>query len=386
MAWNEPGGAEPPKSRRPGKPTSGIDALMSRWARKLGSGGAGGSSPVRGEWERRLPLLIAGAAAALWLFSGLYQIEAAQRGVIQRFGKFRSITETGSGVGWHFPAPIESLSKVNVSSINSIDYQSRMLTADVNLVNITCAIQFQNFDALKVLFQVRDPEATLREVSESAIREIIGQNTLESVLAGASRAAITTNTRDLIQKTLDSYGSGIRVVSVNLTEVQVPEPVQSAQRDANKAIEDRERYSKEAQAYQNDLLPRAKGTAQRQVLDAEAYKSQVIAKAEGDASRFSQLAVAYAQAPEVTRNRLYIETMNTVLSRANKIIIDAKGGNGNMLYLPLDKLLEARSSRNATTTEIVVTPGGVSTGGVSTGAGVGTGEASDTRSRERVER
>jgi membrane protease subunit HflK len=157
-----------------------------------------------------------------------------------------------------------------VSSVNSIDYQSRMLTADLNLVNISCAIQYQFADPLKVLFQVRNPEGTLREVSESAIREIIGQNPLNSVLAGEPRQRITSNTRDLIQKTLDTYDAGVRVLSVNLTEVQVPEPVLPSQRDFNKAKEDRERFSQEARAYANDLLPRAQGTAQRQLLDAEA--------------------------------------------------------------------------------------------------------------------
>jgi membrane protease subunit HflK len=247
-------------------------------------------------------------------------------------------------------------------------------------VNINCAIQFQNADPLKLLFKVRDPDVTLQQVSESAIREVIGQNTLEAVLAGASRAAITSNTRDLIQKTLDSYGTGIRVISVNLTEVQVPEAVQAAQRDANKAIEDRERYSKEAQAYSNDLLPRARGTAQRQLLEAEAYKLQAIAKAEGDTSRFSQLAAAYAQAPDVTRNRLYIETMETVLSRSRKVILDAKSGTGNMIYLPLDKMVEAGNSRTSSaSSDIVVSP--------ANGAAANTvSDPQDNRSRDRVER
>jgi membrane protease subunit HflK len=358
-----------------------LDAALSRWARRLGGGGKGGKGGTDGGGDfAMLPRLLAALLVVVWLASGFYQIDAAERGVIQRFGKFRTMTNTGSGMGWHLPWPVETISKVNVSAINSIDYQSRMLTSDVNLVNITCVIQYQYTDALKVLFQVRDPESTLREVSESAIREIVGQNTLDQVLAGASRAAVTTNTRDLIQKTLEAYQSGIRVVSVNLTEVQVPEAVQSAQRDANKAIEDRERYSKEAQAYSNDLVPRARGAAQRQLLDAEAYKQQVVAKADGDTSRFTQLANAYAAAPEVTRNRLYIDMMNTVLGRSRKVILDAKSGNGNMIYLPLDKLMEAGSTRNSgNATEITVTaPTGSSTPVAP--------DNGDSRSRDRVER
>lgn len=385
MSWNEPGGAEPPKSRRPADGGDSLDAALARWARRLAGGGQRGGGD--GNEFTQLPRLLGGLLIAIWLGSGFYQIDAAERGVVQRFGKYQTTTATGSGMGWHLPWPIETLSKVNVSAINSIDYQSRMLTSDVNLVNITCAIQYQYTDALKVLFQVlfqvRDPEATLREVSESAIREIVGQNTLDAVLAGASRAAVTNNTRDLIQKTLDAYQSGIRVVSVNLTEVQVPEAVQSAQRDANKAIEDRERYSKEAQAYANDLVPRARGAAQRQLLDAEAYKQQVVAKAEGDASRFTQLANAYAAAPEVTRNRLYIDTMNTILSRSRKVVLDAKSGNGNMIYLPLDKLLESSQGRSMATTDITSAPPAGSAVTAPSGATV---DNSDSRSRDRVER
>jgi len=378
MSWNQPGGAEPPKSRRPSGGGGAFDAVLARWARRLagGEGGDGGDFSM-------LPRLLGALLVAVWLGSGFYQIDAAERGVIQRFGKFQSMTDTGSGMGWHLPWPVETLSKVNVAGINSIDYQSRMLTSDVNLVNITCAIQYQYTDALKVLFQVRDPEATLREVSESAIREIVGQNTLDAVLAGATRAAVTANTRDLIQKTLDVYGSGIRVVSVNLTEVQVPEAVQSAQRDANKAIEDRERYSKEAQAYANDLVPRARGAAQRQLLDAEAYKQQIVAKAEGDTSRFTQLANAYAAAPEVTRERLYIDAVNTILARSRKVFLDAKTGNGNMIYLPLDKLMEAGQGRNAAPSEITSSAPAAA---AATAPAAATADNGDSRGRERTER
>jgi len=365
MAWNQPGNDQGGKSRRPGTGST-LDETLRRWQQRLG--GPDGSG--RG----LLVLYGVGGLLVLWLFTGFYQIDAPERGVVQRFGKYAGISEPGWG--WRWPWPIETISKVNVSSVNSISYQSRMLTADVNLVNISCAIQYQYADPLKVLFQVRDPEGTLREVSESAIREVIGQNPLDSVLAGEPRRAITTNTRDLIQKTLDSYGSGIRVLSVNLTEVQVPEPVLPSQRDANKAIEDRERFSQEAQAYANDLLPRARGMAQRQLLDAEAYKLQVVAAAEGDASRFNQLAAAYAQAPDVTRNRMYIETMELVMSRSRKLLLDTRSGSSNMIYLPLDKLIESSAPRSA-----AGAPAGDSA--VPTGA---TEAAGDPRSRERGER
>jgi membrane protease subunit HflK len=193
---------------------------------------------------------------------------------------------------------------------------------------------------VKVLFQVKDLGQTLKDVSESAIREVVGQASLDDVL-GAGRVRITDDTRDRIQRMLDGYNSGIHVTSVNLTNVQVPDQVVAAQRDANKAIEDRERYAKQAQAYANDILPRAQGTAQRMVQDAEAYKAQVVAIAEGDVARFNSVYQAYALAPEVTRQRMYIETVEKIMSESRKIILDTRDGDGgSMIYLPLDQLLQ----------------------------------------------
>jgi membrane protease subunit HflK len=208
-----------------------------------------------------------------------------------------------------------------------------------------------------VLFQVRDPESTLREVSESAIREIVGQASLDQVL-GVARQQITESTRDLIQRTLDSYNSGIRVTSVNLTDVQVPEAVLASQRDANKAIEDRDRFSKEAQAYANDILPKAQGTRQRAIQDAEAYKNQVVSIAEGDVARFNSVYAAYAQAPEVTRQRMYIEAIETVMQRSKKVVLDTKGSGGNMIYLPLDRMLDRNTTLRAAPAEPAGTPQG----------------------------
>ena len=368
MAWNQPGKEQRATSNGSRK-GGGFKDLMRRLNQRLGGGGEDGSGAPDG----RVFALLGVLAFAVWLMTGFYQVDPAERGVVQRFGRFSEVTTPGAR--WHLPVPIETVTKVNVFNRNSIDYQSRMLTSDVNLVSISCAIQYQYADPYQVLFHVRDPEATLREVSESAIREVIGQNKLEAVLAGEPRRAITTNTRDLIQKTLDGYGVGIRVVSVNLTDVQVPEQVLAAQRDANKAIEDKERFSKVAQGYANDLLPQARGTAQRQLLDAEAYKLQVVAAADGDASRFTQLLAAYTLAPEVTRNRLYLETMETVLSRSKKVIVDTKGGGNNVLYLPLDKLVTPAGSSGAS---VIAEP--------LQSAPPSTATPTDPRSRERGER
>jgi modulator of FtsH protease HflK len=342
-----------------------------------GSTGAGDGNPGPAAPDyRRWGIIALLLFAAVALFESGVVVDATEVAVVQRFGRFNRIV--GSGLQWRWPPPIESVTKINVTNVNAVSYQSLMLTSDVNLVNITAEVQFLYTDARRVLFRVRDPEATLREVSESAIREVIGQSTLEGVLAGEPRLMITIKTRELIQKTLDSYDSGIEVRKVNLTDVQVPEEVQAAQRDANRAIEDKERLSKEAQAYANDIIPKARGTAQRVLLDAEAYKQQVVAGADGDASRFMQLLTAYQAAPEVTRNRLYVETMEAVLARSKKILVDGKPGGGNMYYLPLDKLLGA---------------GGGSTGGAPRGTvtvepvqELPAATAPAGRSRERVER
>jgi modulator of FtsH protease HflK len=351
MAWNEPGnrGESPWGKKRPAAKPGGFDEALKGWQRRLeGLFGGSGGSPSSGGSENvgssgSLGWVIAAVLLLLWLASGTFQINASDRGVVQRFGKFTGVRQPG--LGWTFPWPIETVSKVNISRVNSVEYRSRMLTADVNLVEIRSAIQYQYLDPVKVLFQVRDPEQTLREVSESAIREVVGQANLDQVL-GNARQQITEGTRDLIQRTLDSYNAGIRVTSVNLTDVQVPEAVIAAQRDANKAIEDRDRFSKEAQAYANDILPKAQGTAQRQMQDAEAYKMQIVAVADGDVARFNSVYAAYAQAPEVTRQRMYIETIEQIMQQSKKVMLDSKaGGAGNMIYLPLDKLLE----RNAAT-------------------------------------
>jgi modulator of FtsH protease HflK len=348
MAWNEPGnrGESPWGKKRPAaKPGAGLDETLRKWQQQLQAmlGGSPGEPVADGGGNTTDPLGGMGWKIALllvlvWIATGLFQVNASDRGVIQRFGKYSEVR--GEGVGWAFPWPIEKVTKVNVSQVNSVEYRSRVLTADVNLVEIRAAIQYQNADPVKVLFAVKDLENTLAEVSESALREIVGQATLDDVL-GAARQQITDSARDLIQRTLDAYGSGIHIGSVNLTDVQVPDAVVAAQRDANKAIEDRERYSKEAQAYANDILPKAQGTAQRQIQDAEAYKSQVVSLAEGDVARFNSVYAAYAMAPEVTRQRMYIETVEQIMQQSKKIMLDSRGGSGgNMIYLPLDKLLE----------------------------------------------
>ena len=344
MAWNEPGGNKNPWDRRPGQGPPDLDDIVRNWQRRLGAifGGAQGTRPPGGR-----PRLNWGAIGllllAVWGATGFYQVDAAERGVVTRFGRY--VQTTNEGLRWHWPWPVEAVQIVNVAKNDSIDDKTRMLTSDENLVDISMAVQFLRLDPLKFVFQVRDPEETLRDVSESAIREIIGQSKLDFVL-GAGRQEITERTKVLIQGMLDFYQTGIQVITVNLTAVSVPDQVAPAQKDAIKAREDRDRFSQEAQAYANDVVPKARGTASRQLQDAQAYRTRVVAESEGETARFAQLLDAYERAPNVTRERLYIETVETVLSRSHKVLLDTSPGN-NVIYLPLDKLLEKSSGADA---------------------------------------
>jgi modulator of FtsH protease HflK len=238
------------------------------------------------------------------------------------------------------------VTKVNVANVNSSDFKSRVLTSDVNLVELHFAVQYQFADPVKKLFRVRDPEATLTEVSESAIREIVGRSTLDELLVGTTRPEITRRTKELIQHTLDYYTAGITVTTVNLEDVQVPDAVIPSQRDANKAQADKERFILESEAYANGIIPVAQGAAARIQQDAQAYKARVIALSEGEASRFTQLEAAYQQSPEVTRRRMYMDTVESVLARAHKVLIDSRSGS-NLVYLPIEKLLEKSASRES---------------------------------------
>ena len=341
MAWNQPSGPNNPWGRRPGQGGPDLDERLKSWQRRLesllrpaGRGGDNGSLFLMGTL----------VALGLWLWSGFYQVAQAERGIIQRFG--RLVDVKAPGVGWRWPWPIETVTKVNVASVNSSDFKSRVLTSDVNLVDLHFAVQYQFSDPVKKLFRVREPETTLSEVSESAIREIVGRSTLDDLLVGTTRPEVTRRTKDLIQHTLDYYTSGITVTTVNLEDVQVPDAVIPSQRDANKAQADKERFILESEAYANGIIPVAQGAALRMQQDAQAYKSQVTALAEGQASRFAQLEVAYSQSPEVTRRRLYMDAVENVLSRAHKVLIDSRAG-GNMFYLPIEKLLERGTGREA---------------------------------------
>ncbi len=338
MAWNEPGGEKRNPWNRP-QSQNDLDDVLRNLQRRLaglfGRGGGGGGGPTAPNFGRGLSsvlILIAG----LWLASGVYRVDAQERAVVLRFGKY--VQTVGPGYNWHLPWPIERRIIVNVSQEYSVRDDARMLTADTNLVEVTSAVQYTQPDPLKFLFKVKGVEETLTQVSESAMREAVGRASLDKALA--FDPSITERARVLLQRTLDNYDMGIRIISVTLGEVVVPEPVQDAQRDAIKADKDRQRFQQDAETYRNDVVPRARGAAAKEILDAEAYKLQVLALAQGETSRFDQVLAQYEHAPAVTRERMYLETMENVYKNSRKVIVDTKN-SGNMLYLPLDKLISA---------------------------------------------
>jgi membrane protease subunit HflK len=350
MAWNEPGGGKDPwgnqggnqggKRGQDGPPD--LDKVIRDMQRRLGSlfggkGGGGGSGS--GANAAVIGMVIAGVLG-LWLASGFYQVDEAERGVVLRFGDFAETTMPG--LHWHLPWPIESVEAVNVASIEDYEYKTHMLTRDENIVTVAISVQYRRAEPQAFLFNVRDPEMTLEDVTDSAVREVVGKNTMDFVL-GEGRQTITDRTRELVQGTLEAYGTGIEITSVNLQDANFPSPVQPAVQDAIKAREDKERLELEAQAYANDVIPRARGQAARRIEAAQAYRAEVIASAEGQSARFTALLTEYARAPGVTRERLFLETMEQVLGNTSKVLVSAEGG-GNLMMLPLQDLLKGAAA------------------------------------------
>ena len=358
MAWNQPGEDKPRPPPRGAPADSSLDEILRRWqqrVRRLWRPGSGGGTAAAA-----LLLL----AVAVWLASGYYQIEAPERGVVQRFGAYHEIEQPGHG--WHWPWPIETMQKLNVANVQGLDSKALMLTADQSLLEIGWSVQYRINDPVQYLFKLRDPQLTLGQSAETVLRALVAQHDLASLLTGDSRGKVTADARARIQQLVDGYRSGITVTGVNMTDVQLPDAILSTQRDAEKAAEDRRRAIADAQAFANDIVPKAQAAAQRQLAEAQVYAAQTVANADGEAERFTQLAGAYAQAPEATRSRLYIDTMETILTRSHKIVIDAKNGHGSMIYLPLDKLAEAVRA---------VTPGATPAGSTPAAAGSANGAA-----------
>ena len=341
MSWNDSNGDNDPwKNKGGNQGPPDLDEVVRRMQQKLNSffGGKGTSDTNKnGPEGKGGPFVLIGILLlGLLSWEMLYRIDPAERGVVMRFGKFVSVLQPGPHI--RFPRPIEQVVKVNVERIQTLTSDSAMLTGDENIVDVEVAIQYRIKDVEKYLFAIADPDVSVRRVTESAIRDIIGGSTLSFVIT-EGRAEIATGAQTLIQDILDTYSSGVEVTSVNMQPAKPPEQVKASFDDAIKAREDEQRKINEAEAYRNEVVERSAGEAARIRLDAEGYQKSVISQAQGEASRFSQLYKEYEKAPDVTRNRLYLEAMEQVMSDASKIVVD-NDGSSSLMYLPLDKLLE----------------------------------------------
>ena len=335
MAWDDQGNGKSPWDPNKGQPPD-LDQIVEEWQKRFNKL-FGMKTSGSGKQRKKPPIFLIGTMILfVWVLSGLYQIDDSERGVVLRFGN--NLETTMPGLRWHIPWPIESVEVVNVNVVNRFKQQTTMLTSDENIVVVDLVVQYRKTNPVDYLFNVRDADETLSEVSESAIREVAGKSDLDYLLTeGRTETAIQT--QDLIQQTLDDYGTGIVVTKVNLQDANFPLQVEDAVQDAIKAREDKERLAFEAEAYANDVVPRARGDAARMIQEAEAYKQRVIADSEGEAARFEKLLVEYQKAPQVTRERLYIEAIETVYGNSNKVLLDSEA-SGNLMYLPIDKLIE----------------------------------------------
>ena len=296
--------------------------------------------------------MIAAVAVVIWLASGIFIVREGEQGVVTTFGKYDSTRN--AGLNWRMPFPIQRHETVRVTQIRSVDVgrdrviqstglrESAMLTQDENIVEIKFAVQYRLNDARAYLFESKNPDDAVVQAAESAVREVVGKMSMDTAMA-EERDQIAPRVRDLMQTILDRYKVGIEVVAVNMQQggVRPPEQVQAAFDDVLKAGQERERVKNEAQAYANDVVPRAVGTAARLTQEAEGYKARIVAQAEGDAQRFSSVLSEYQKAPQVTRDRMYLDAMQQIYSGVNKVIIDSRSGNSNLMYLPLDKVLQS---------------------------------------------
>ena len=335
MAWDDQGNGKSPWDPNKGQPPD-LDQIVEEWQKRFNKL-FGMKTSGSGKQRKKPPILLIGLMILfIWVLSGLYQIDDSERGVVLRFGN--NSQTTMPGLRWHIPWPIESVEVVNVNVVNRFKQQTTMLTSDENIVVVDLVVQYRKTNPIDYLFNVRDADETLSEVSESAIREVAGKSDLDYLLT-QGRTEIAIQTQDLIQQTLNDYGTGIIVTKVNLQDANFPLQVEEAVQDAIKAREDKERLAFEAEAYANDVVPRSRGNAARMIQEAEAYKARVIADSEGEAARFEKLLVEYQKAPLVTRERLYIEAIETVYGNSNKVLLDSEA-SGNLMYLPIDKLIE----------------------------------------------
>ena len=343
MAWNEPGDDKDPWKRNSGnqKPPE-LDEVVKKLQKRFGSVLSGRGGPDVPPIPGFVKFLLLGALLAAVLFASRFTVDAGAKGVVQRFGKFHHIAEPGWN--WRIPG-VDKVSVVRVDLSQEFDTKNEMLTGDANIVSISINVQYRHANSKDFVFNVRSPDETLREVTDASIRAIAGKYELTQI-QGEFRDKVAQETRVLIQSNLDTYGAGIIIDAVNLNRTEFPEPVQPAAQDVIEAERDKERYIVQAETYANKLLPRSKGEASRTVENANAYKQKLIAEAQGEANRFLALLKQYEAAPNVTRERLYLETIESVYANTSKVLMDTDSGN-NLLYLPVDKIMENAGSRSS---------------------------------------
>ena len=340
MPWKEPGKGDKDPWKSNGEQPPDLEEIFGNVSKRMQSlfGGGGKSSGSAdgkssggsgGAFSLVLLLII------FWVgWDSIHVVDEAEKGVVLRFGKYARTLD--SGFNMTLPRPFETLTKVNISNVRVVEDRGHMLTGDENLVEFIYKVQYRINNAQFFLFNVRDPELTLRQAAESALREAVGTNGLDAILEGNARTKVRIETQRVLQETLDLYQAGLQVTEFNLVDVNVPMQVREAYSDVIRAREDRERFKEEAQVHANSVIPAARGNAARIEQEAAGYKASTIALAEGEASRFSQVLAEYQLAPEITRKRLYLETMESVFSRNKKVFLDVDS-SGNILYLPLDQ-------------------------------------------------
>ena len=348
MPWNEPGGDKDPwKPKNNTSTPAGLDELLEKITGLFG-GASNNNNDDDGNSGGISIIILVVIGLAIWAFTGFYTIDERERGVVLRFGEH--IDTTTAGLHWHLPYPIEIVEVVDVDSTRTAKERKVMLTKDENIVDLAVSVQYKITNVEDYLFNVANTDnvnsqtgSTLHQVMRSAIREVVGRNSMDSIIKDG-REQIAQDTRAVMQAILDEYKAGLTINKVNLTYAEAPEEVKDAFDDANRARENMNQYRNEALAYQKKVVPAARGRAARITEEAEAYKAQIIAESEGEAARFEHLVAAYQQAPEVTRQRLYLETIEEVLGKTNKVMIDAKSGT-NIMMLPLDKLNTTKDTK-----------------------------------------
>jgi modulator of FtsH protease HflK len=364
-------------------------------------GGGGGNTPPGGGFQPDMKSagigvgLIAAVAALIWLGTGFFIVQEGQQAVITRFGELKGTRD--AGFNWRMPYPIERHETVALTQLRSVEIgrgsaagaaglkESSMLTQDENIVDIKFTIQYRLKSAADYLFQNRNPDDAVKKAAESAIREVVGKGTMDTVL-NKDRESIQRDVVKSVQAQLDRYKTGILIQTVNIQNVQPPEPVQAAFDDALKAGQDRDRLKNEGQAYANEVVPRAKGTAARLKEEADGYKANVVARAEGDAQRFKSVLTEYQKAPQVTRDRMYLDAMQQIYSSVTKVMVDSKQGS-NLLYLPLDKLMQAAGGGSApSSADIAVIPTAPAVAAPTAPAAADTRSRDGTRTRDRDNR